>query len=150
VSTESAYPASCSNAAIAIPSRSNAGHDLLRLEQVGRDALLGQPRHDLAHHGLVLGRMQHQQPGLAEARVPAGVLLEVAEHRDRVARHAGQERVRVVGADDRARTAGRPPGGRRPFDHDGGDATAREVERHARAVHARTDHRDVVGGFQVR
>ena len=122
------------------------GHDLLRFEQVGRDALLGQPRHDLAHRRLVLGGMQHQQPGLAEPRVPAGVLLEVAEHRDRVARHARQERVRVVGADDRARPAGRPARGRRPFDHDGADAAAREVERHARAVHAGTDHRDVVGG----
>ena len=85
MSTGSAYPASRSNAAIAIPSRSNAGlrHHLLRFEEVGRDALVVQARHDLAHRRLVLGRMEHQQAGLAEPRVPRGVPLEVAEHRDR-------------------------------------------------------------------
>ena len=39
---------------------------LLRFEEVGRDALVVQARHDLAHRRLVLGRVQHQQAGLAE------------------------------------------------------------------------------------
>ena len=119
------------------------GHDLLGFEQVGRDALLVQAWHDLAYGRLVLGWVEHEQTGLAEPRRPTRVLLEVPEHPDRVACDRREEGVGVVRADDRARTAGGSARGGRPFDHDGSNATAREVERDARTVHARADHGDV-------
>ena len=100
--------------------------------------------HDLAYGRLVLGWVEHEQAGLAEPRRPARVLLEVPEHPDRVACDRREERVGVVRADDRARTASRPAGGSGPLDHDRSDATPREVERDAGAVHARADHGHVV------